>query len=132
MPKIYVSLLALALVFLAACEVMTDPATRLAYDLRAGANRLGTNPGATLTLQHHTPSRRGQCEGPYRVQFDKAGALVIWCKDESGETISSHSTSYHRSYVKTSGAFTVDKRAGSTLKIGLVRRGGKAVIVEVK
>src|SRR5882672_8996818 len=83
----------------AGCNNFTDAATRLAYDIEAGAGHLGNEAGAKYSIQHHTPSAAGQCTGPYLVQLDKVGALVIWCKDESGKTVSSHSTSYHARFV---------------------------------
>src|SRR5512140_3168167 len=75
---------------------LTDAATRLAYDIEAGAGRVGRAEGASYTLVHRVPSSAGECAGPYRVQLDKVGAIVVWCKDAAGDTIgSSHSTSYH-------------------------------------
>lgn len=110
---------------------MTDAATRLASDVKAGASRLGNQEGATYTIQHRTPSRRGQCEGPYKVQFDRVGALVIWCRDAAGQSAGSSGTSYHRRFVDTQETFIVEKPAGSTLEVRLERRNGRAVIVDV-
>src|SRR5690554_1194514 len=74
--------LALAVtVALAGCDVFTDPATRLAFDLEAAAARLSPSAGTRAELTHRTPSRRGECTGPYTVQLDQAGAIVVWCRD---------------------------------------------------
>lgn len=113
------------------CGEFTDPATRLAYELEAGAQRLGDVPGATLQLQHRTPSKAGQCSGPYSVQLDKVGALIVWCKDAAGATVSSHSTSYHARHVDTPQTWLLDKAAGSPLLIELERRGDRAAIRRV-
>jgi hypothetical protein len=121
-----------ALAMLAACGIGTDAATRLASDIEAGAGHLGGEPGARYTIRHATPSRAGECTGPYKVQLDRVGAIVIWCKDEAGNTVSSHSTSYHARFVDTPGTFIVDKPARSTLEIDLERRGGRAVIANVR
>jgi hypothetical protein len=116
---------------LAGC--FTDPATRIAYDIEAGAGRLGSNNGATYTITHRVPSKAGECEGGYKVQFDKVGALIIWCKDKSGEGIaSSHSTSYHHRFVTTPSTYILEKAAGDPLLIELERRGGNAVIASVR
>src|SRR5262245_32016089 len=104
------------------CGDLTDAATRLAYDLEAGAGRLGTQSGARYSIRHHTPSRPDQCTGPYTVQLDKVGALIIWCKDAGGRTVSSHSTSYHARYVDSPQTYLLDKPAGSPLTIELERR----------
>jgi hypothetical protein len=124
-----------ALVFLAAtagCDAFTDAATRIAYDIEAGAGRLGKEAGAKYSIQHKTPSKSGQCVGPYTVQLDKVGALVIWCKDETGKTVSSHSTSYHARFVDTPQTYILEKPAGSTLTIDIERRSSRAVVTSAR
>ena len=59
------------LVFLAlaaGCDRFTDAATRLAYDMEAGAGLLGKEEGSRYSIQHHTPSADWQCNGSYRAQ----------------------------------------------------------------
>lgn len=111
----------------------TDAATRLAYDLEGAAGRLGRAEGARYVLVHRAPSKAGQCVGPYTVQLDKVGAIIVWCKDAAGEaTVSSHSTSYHGRMVDTPETYIVDKRASEALHIDLMRRDGRPVIVGVR
>lgn len=114
------------------CDFATDPATRLAYDLEAAADLLGNEDRATYTAHHATPSKSGECTGPYKVQLDQVGAMIIWCKDAAGETVSSHSTTYHARFVDTPETFLIDKATGSTLAIDLERRNSRAVIVDVR
>ena len=114
------------------CDVVTDPATRLAFELEAGAGRLGREAGATYTVQHNQPSKSGECVGPYKVQLDKVGALIIWCNDSTGNTVSSHSTSYHARFVDTPQTYIVEKPAGTVLTIDLERRNDRAVITNVR
>jgi hypothetical protein len=123
---------ALPLALLAACAVPTDPATRLAADLEAGADRLRPDEGATDSVHHATPSRAGQCDGPYKVQLDKVGAMIVWCKDAAGGTVSSHGTTSHAPHVNAPRTYVVDKGAGETLIVDLERRGGRAVITHVR
>ncbi|MDP9197968.1 MAG: hypothetical protein M3O07_01970 [Pseudomonadota bacterium] len=104
----------IVLIAVTGCDVVTDAATRLAY------------------VRHQTPSASGQCTGPYTVQLDKVGAIIIWCKDASGETVSSHSTSYHGRYVDTPTTHLLDKEAGSTLTVDLERRSGRAIVTDVR
>lgn len=112
---------------------LTDAATRLAYDIEAGAGRVGRTDGARYTLVHRAPSSAGECVGPYRVQLDKVGAIVVWCKDAAGDkTVSSHSTSYHARFVDTPETRIVDKPANEALVIELERRVGRIVIASVK
>ena len=121
------------LVFLLLAGCWTDPATRLAYDLEAGASRTGQAEGATYTLQHRVPSKSGECAGPYRVQLDRVGAIIVWCKDASGTvTVSSHSTSYHARFVETPQTYVVDKPGGESLIVGLERRAGRVQVTGVR
>lgn len=120
----------LAILFLSGCDVFTDAATRLAYDIEFAAKHLKDH-GDRFTLRHETPSKRGECSGPYAVQLDRVGALIIWCKDENGEVVSSPGTSYHRRFVHTPETYYLDKEAGETLVIELEKKGDKAVIVKV-
>lgn len=115
---------------IAGCGDWTDAATRIAFDLKSGAASLGAQEGAAYVVRH-APARAGECMGPFKVQFDQVGALVIWCKDAEGNTLSSHSTSYHSNYVDTAETMILDRPAGAELSIRLERRHGRAVIVGV-
>jgi hypothetical protein len=117
---------------LAGCGFATDPATRLAADLEAGADRLRMDDGATDSVHHATPSYAGQCEGPYKVQLDEVGAMIVWCYDTAGVTVSSHSTTSHAPHVVTPRTYIVDKGAGETLIVDLERRDARAVIAGVR
>jgi len=117
---------------LAACSGWTDPATRIAFDIEDGAKALGAAAGDEFTVYHSVPSRDDECAGPYKVQFDRVGALIVWCYDRAGATVSSHSTTAHSRTVDTAGTWILDKPAGETLVIRLERRGGRAVVTGVE
>lgn len=123
------AIVAAAALLLGAC--FTDAATRLAGDIKAGARSTGSAEGAATLVQHETPSRRGQCDGPYKVQIDAVGAIIVWCHDAGGNTVSSHSTSMHRPAVDTRETFIIEKGAGETLTIRLERIEGRVVITGV-
>jgi len=125
-------LLLICLMFVASCGDLTDPATRLASGIEAGVNQLGMQDGATYRIQNLSPSEHSECTGPYTVQLDKVGALIVWCKDAAGKTVASGSTSYHARFVDTPKTHIVDKAAGSTLTIDLERHNGRAVIVDIQ
>ena len=120
------------LLALTACDGWTDAATRIAYDIEAGGARLGSSQGARYSIKHATPSKPGECIGPYKVQIDKVGALIIWCYDAAGGTVSSHSTTYHGRFVDTPRTYILDKPAGSTLTLDIERRGGRAIVTSVQ
>lgn len=120
-------------VTLTACDIATDAATRLAGDIEAGVARLGQDLGSSYSVAHVTPSAAGQCVGPYTVQLDKVGALIIWCKDGAARVVSSHSTSSHARFIDVPQTFRLDKPAGATLVIDIERRAaGRAVVIDVR
>jgi hypothetical protein len=125
-------LLLMSLTTVTGCDIATDAATRLAYGIEAGAGRLGRGDGAKYSIQHDTPSKAGECIGPYTVQLDKVGALIVWCKDAAGHTVSSHSTSYHARFVDTHQTYILEKPAGTALTIDIERRDGRAVVTNVR
>jgi len=122
----------LLLAVLTGCGRFTDAATRLAYEIESNLGHLGPAEGATHVIRLVTPSQAGECSGPFKVQFDKVGALIIWCMDASGQTVSSHSTSYHRRFVDTAETYIVDKRAGAVRLIQVERRLDRPVITKVR
>jgi len=124
----------LACIFLLAnCgDAFTDPATRIAYDIESASRHLGNSEHASYSLQHQTPSKSGECDGSYKVQLDKVGALIIWCYDGAGNVVSSHSTSYHARFIDTPQTYLLDKAAGETLVIELERSNGQAVVVDAR
>lgn len=125
------TLLLIAVVSLSGCGSFTDGATRIANDIEANVKRLSQQEGATFTIRHATPSKTGDCAGPFKVQFDKVGLLVIWCKDSGGQVVASHSTSYHRRFIDTAETYIVEKPAGAVLLIQIERKNGRAVITKV-
>lgn len=117
-----------AVLFLTGC--FTDAATRLAYDIESGVNRMNRLNEAHYSIRH-TPAESSECTGPYTVQFDKVGALIVWCKDAAGNVGASGSTSYHARFIDTPTTYILDKPAGSTLAIDLERRAGRVVVADV-
>jgi hypothetical protein len=117
-----------AVLFLTGC--FTDAATRLAYDIESGVNRMNRLNEARYSIRH-TPAESSECTGPYTVQLDKVGALIVWCKNAAGNVVASGSTSYHARFIDTPTTYILDKPAGSSLVIDLERRAGRAVVVDV-
>ena len=113
-----------------ACSLFTDPATRIAYDIERATKRMSRHDDK-ITLNHKEPSKRGECEGPYKVQFDKVGLIAIWCFDENGKIVSSHTTSYYARFVDTPQTWIVEKKAGEMLVIDMELHGERAVITGV-
>ena len=132
MNKFSKLLFLLALSVISACADLTDAATRFAYDIEEGENRLGKAEGDKYSIQHKTPSKPDECTSAYKMQLDKVGAFIIWCYDATGKTLSSHSTSYHARFIDSPQTYILDKPAGSTLTVDLERRAGRAVVADVR
>jgi hypothetical protein len=126
----FICLLLWLLSAMSGCDILTDAATRLAYDVKEGAGKLGREAGERYSIRH-TPAEADECSGPYTVQFDKVGALIVWCKDAAGNTVASGSTTYHSRFIDTPKTYIVDKAAGTTLLIEIERRNGRAVVTNV-
>ena len=114
---------------LAGCGFLTDPATRLDFELERATRSLGSADGARYTYVHTEPSGNGRCAGAYKVQIDKVGALVVWCLDEHGKTVASGLTTHHSNYMDAARTWIIDKQAGQPLYVEFERRGGRAVII---
>lgn len=124
--------LACAALLLCGCGGLTDPATRLGYQLESGASRLDAEESSSLVLGDLDPARGEECAGPYKVQLDQHGGLVIWCYDAQGNTVSSHSTSHHADHVAFARTFIFERPAGATFGVRLERSQGRAVVTAVQ
>jgi hypothetical protein len=111
----------------------SDAAAQLTHDLESGAARMGSSDGSPCSPVHRAPSAPGECEGPCRVQFDRVGAIIVWCKDANvAATVSSHSTMSHGHFVDNPETFILDQPAREPLVIELERRGGRVLISSVR
>lgn len=113
-------------------DFLTDGATRLAYELEAGAQALGPSAGARLTLTHRPKASPEGCAGAYKLQLSANAGMVIWCQDANGKTVSSHITTYHLRFVDVPQTWILDKAAQAPTTIELERRNGRATVVAVR
>ena len=105
-------LLCAASLLLVSC---TDAATRVAYDIEAGAKRFRKAPTVVATVEHSPEARPEGCPGGYTLQLSEESALLVWCQDSiAGPSVSSHTTTYHLNYVDIPWTLIVHKGRGST------------------
>lgn len=117
-------------VLLAGC---TDGATRIAYDIQAGAEHLQHTDAQTYVVRHVPEESPDGCGGAYDIQLSKASALLIWCKDpKTGKVTSSHITTYHLNFVKVPTTYLLHKNAGDPTLIELSKEGGDVVVTDVR
>jgi hypothetical protein len=121
---------ALAILAVTALTACTDAATRIAYDLKAGASRLRESPEESATVDHAPQAIPEGCPGPYTVQLSKESALVVWCQDAIGApSTSSHITTYHLNSVTVPETLIVHKQAGEHARIELRKDGSRIAVV---
>ena len=117
---------------LTACS---DGATRLAYQIESDVAAFERSSATKATIIHQPIRRWGNgCDEDYRLQVDKVGGLVIWCKDAQSHVITgSHSTSYNARFMDSPKTWIVEKRKGETVAIELEKRAGqKPLVIAVK
>ncbi len=127
--RVFLLLVALCV---AGCSVLQDAATSLAADVEDGAGRLSAREGATRYVWHDAGARAGPAARTIRVQFDRVGALIVWYLDGEGNVLESGSTTHHSRYVETPETLLVDLPIDAPVRIELRRRGGRAVVTEVR
>ena len=108
-----------------------DGATRIAYRLESEVKQLGSADGQSHTFSYIPKGGYDDCSEAYDVQFSERSALVVWCKDASGTTTSSHTTTYHLNFVRVPKTWNVEKKPGEAMRITLTRQGSDAVITDV-
>jgi hypothetical protein len=113
-------------------DFLTDGATRVAYELEAGAGTLDPAEHARLTLTHRPKASPEGCAWAYKLQLSANAGLVIWCFDGAGKTTGSHITTYHLRFVDVPQTWILDKAAQVPTTIELERRNGRATVVEVR
>ena len=120
-------------IIVSACHYLTDGGTRVGSQLEIGADKLADDEGSTYTVTGITPATSNDCYGPYRVQFDKVGAIIVWCYDNDSpdhHVVGGGSTTHAVAYVDTPKTWTIDKPAGATISVDLRRSHGRPAIVK--
>jgi hypothetical protein len=122
--------LVFAALLLGACS---DGATRIAYDIEAGAAAFRGSAATSYSVKHVPEPYPEGCGGPYSVQLSAASILVIWCKDAAGARIvGSHGTTYHLRFVEVPRQLNLEKPAGEPLYIDLEKQANRIVVVDIR
>jgi hypothetical protein len=109
----------------AALAGCTDAATRVAYDIEAGAKG---SQAERSTIAHRPKSWPDGCGGDYTLQLSRESSLVVWCSSEE----SSYTTNYHLRFVEVPETFKVYKRAGEPVLIVLERHDGRVIVKDLR
>ena len=112
----------------------TDAATRIAYDLEAGAKSLRASPESRATVRHE-PSRLPEgCDGAYALEIGRGakgdpgkGSIVVKC---DGHGL--YYTTYHLNFVVVPATVGVRKAAGEPVLLQLEKRGDEIALTEAR
>ena len=110
-------------------DLLTDSATRAAYDIERAAGKLQSSSAQTYTLVHHPKASPEGCSHDYTFQLSQQSSLLVWCKSPSGDkNVASHTTTYHLRYVDAPEKTVLSKRAGEPVTMELQKTAGKPAI----
>ena len=113
----------------ATTRLLSDAATRIAFDLEKGVRIMDKAHSNTYTVQHHPLSWPDGCTADFRVQLSERSMLLVWCLQADKVATSSHTTTYHLNFVAVPKTFIVDKATGETVFIDLERQAGRPTVV---
>jgi hypothetical protein len=111
----------------------TDAATRVAYDLEAGAKRFRKTPTVAATVEHSPKASPEGCPDGYTLQLSEESALLVWCQDSiAGPAVSSHTTTYHLNYVDVPRTLIIHKGRGQHVWLDLAKDGDRIVVTGLR
>lgn len=112
----------------------TDAATRIAYDIEAGAKSLKSSAQSGATVRHEPASWPDGCGGGYALEIGRGasgdpgkGSITVKC---DGRGI--FYTTYHLNFVVVPATVSVRKAAGEPVLLQLEKRGGDIALTEVR
>lgn len=125
------ALVACGAISLAGC---TDAATRIAYDVEAGAKSLKASAQSSATVRHEPASWPDGCGDGYALEIGRGasgdpgkGSITVKC---AGRGI--FYTTYHLNFVVVPATVSVRKQAGEPVLLHLEKRGGDIALTEVR
>ena len=112
----------------------TDAATRIAYDVEAGAKSLKASAQASATVRHEPASWPDGCGDGFALEIGRGakgdpgkGSIVVRC---DGHGL--YYTTYHLNFVVVPATVSVRKAAGEPVLLQLEKRGGDIVLTEAR
>lgn len=123
---------------LAGCFMITDGATRLAYDIESGASKLHNSNQERIEVVHRPRSTPDGVRGPYEIMLQyslehpkKGGTLVVAGLDDQGSRVqgSVWTTSYHLNFVRVPQDLVIRKAKHAPTVI-VLHKVGDAIEVE--
>jgi hypothetical protein len=126
---------------LSGCQLLTDGATRLAYDVESASRTLRRSEAKALSLTHRPISWPGGVTGPYQVVVEEspdslASGSSILVGDLNSRNYGlwgyNWSTSYHRNFVRVPHTLRIRKPAGAPLGVRLHKNGPRIEVISLQ
>ena len=112
----------------------TDAATRIAYDIEAGAKALGSSTDSAATVRHEPSRWPDGCGDGYALEIGRGasgdpgkGSITVKC---AGRGI--FYTTYHLNFVVVPATVSVRKAAGEPVLLMLEKRASEIALTEVR
>jgi hypothetical protein len=132
---------ATALLSLSGCHLLTDGATRLAYNVESASRTLRQSDARELAFTHRPASWPEGVTGPYEVIVKEspdslASGSSILVGDLSSRNYGlwgyNWSTSYHRNFVRVPHTLRIRKPAGTPLGVHLRKNGPHIEVISLQ
>jgi hypothetical protein len=125
------------LTLLNGCVLLTDGATRLAYDLESASRTLRRSEAQTLSFVHQPASWPDGVTGEYEVVLQESlhhpvsgGALLVG--DLRTRSYANWGTSYHLNFVRVPEPLQIRKSKGESVTVELRKNGAAIDVASLK
>lgn len=131
------SLCAIPALWLGAERLVSDAATRLAYQIRNEALWMRLSGAPSVSFEHRPKSWPEGITGDYRIEFSGGDNPVVPGRRTIGVARDLtepawYSTSYHLNYVEVPARLVAAHHAGEVTRITLERRGDKVLLTKME
>ena len=112
------------------CILMTDAATRLAYDLEREAAKLRSSQATVRVFEHRPVGWPAGCEADFDLMLGAGSDIAVRCLDAGHPPTSGvhYTTTYHLRFVKVPRALSVSRLTNASIRVTLRKEGDEIVV----
>jgi hypothetical protein len=120
----------LAVIAASSCILMTDAATRLAYDLEREAGNLRSSRATVRVFEHRPVGWPAGCKADFDLMLGAHSDIAVRCIDADHPPTSGfhYTTTYHLRFVTVPRALSVSRRNNASVRITLRKQGDEIII----
>jgi hypothetical protein len=124
------TLASLAAIAASSCILITDAATRLAYDLEREAGRLRSSQATVRVFEHRPVGWPAGCTADFDLMIGAGSDIAVRCVDADHPPTSGvhYTTTYHRRFVKVPRALSVSRRNNANIRVTLRKQGDEVIV----